>query len=432
MIGLHPRTRDSCIAGFVAVLVILIIQQLADVTEFHYDSGQYWSLSEFRPFAEIPPGRRGYLYPLLLAPVNWLSQVMHGSKIPYRIASSLVYGIALSGFVTTFFLRVFKGEATVARRLVVPVLVALIFPGLLLYPLSDLPALLLIIAAISLAGGKRPSSVLHYAVIGALCYAAYNVRTIYLFPSLVLGTFLTLNARGAGCRAVAAALFLAGAGVLAVPQVLINNHLYGVNSPWVATFGKSSLMASQLRHGIAIDKYETSISPSDPSPQVVYLSPGGRAILESNRDFNVEPTVGKYLNIALHEPVYFLLAFLRHAIGGLDVRDGTVYVTVRSGDRDVWSAVHFAFLWLATVTMLLLVPWRSVKVLPIFLLLLPAILIIPGAVETRFLLPAHLVLYGCVASQFGFEEFGRQLKRRPLAGLGIADFMPRVLQYRRG
>lgn len=416
------RPRGDWIAAVAAVLLVLGLHQLANVTVFPYDSEHYWLLSQFKPFKEVPPGWRGYLYPTLLAPASWLSEAMGDSKVPYRIISSLVYGIALSGFVTTFFFGVFKGRATSLRRLVVPALVVVIFPGLILYPLSDLPALLFMIAAVSLSSGARPASLLRYAAVGALCYAAYNIRSIYLFPSIVLGVYLTFRATGIRARLVAVALFMAGAGLLAVPQMFVNKQIYGVYSPWVAVSSGSSLMANQLRYGVAIDKYETSVNTEDPSPQVVYLSPNGRAILEANPDFNNGPTIAGYLRISLQSPFEFISTYLRHLVSGLDVRDGMVYTPERSTDRNIWSAVHFCFLWLATITLVLLVPWRHVSLLPLVVLIIPAVLIVPGAIETRFLLPAHMLLYGCVASRFGLQDFVAQLRRRPIVAAAVAGF----------
>lgn len=132
---------------------------------------------------------------MLLWPAHWLSDVLELSTPQvYRIYSSIIYAYAFTMILPYLYIRIFGGITTVLRRLIAPCIVLLLFPGIILYPLSDLPSFILMSCSIAaLLSLKKISQLtmtqgVKIAVAGFLAYGAYNTRTIYLFP--LIGVFL--------------------------------------------------------------------------------------------------------------------------------------------------------------------------------------------------------------------------------------------------
>ncbi|MGP1665395.1 MAG: hypothetical protein ACTS5I_05690, partial [Rhodanobacter sp.] len=148
--------RERSIAFSLIALVFLLANWAAAVVGFPYDSGQYWGLGQASSLATFPETFRGYLWPYLLMPAHTIDH-WTGIQAPWawRIISSLVYSLLITGPVAEFFKRTFDGHLSIARRCWIAIATLVIFPGLFLYPLSDLPATLLLICGILLADPRH-------------------------------------------------------------------------------------------------------------------------------------------------------------------------------------------------------------------------------------------------------------------------------------
>ncbi len=119
-----------------------------------------------------------------------------------------------------------------------------------------------------------------------------------------------------------------------------------------------------------------------------------------------------YLKVVAEHPVHFLSLYTRHVINGLDVRDGIVYTRKPSPLRTPTALFNFAVLalacWVAWSMRVRSMQPLSPGVRPapatwrwsLVILLLPVVTILPGAVETRFFLPLHLLAYCVIAFYF--------------------------------
>src|SRR5262249_864937 len=117
---------------------------------------------------------------------------------------------------------------------------------------------------------------------GMLAYGAYNTRTIFLFP-MILSAFALPTAvyrkHNARIRVVAIALFLIGMAISSAPQGFINLKNRGVFWPGVIN---ENLFAKQLFWGITVQRYETSIERSSPSPRLFYIDRAGKQLFQEN------------------------------------------------------------------------------------------------------------------------------------------------------
>jgi hypothetical protein len=387
-----------------------------------FDAGEYWHFASPSVFAR-EPSVRGYFFPALLLPLHFLCDLMADPAPVFRLGMSSIYGVALPLLVPASFQEAFGGKVTFWRRLVPVVLLAALFPGLLISPLSDLPALLLALSALYFAlRGLRQITAGRFlgmlAASGVFIGAAYNTRTIYLFvPAVLLALLglLVIHAKRTPALSRWTGIAALGIGMIAVslPQLLINQRTHGVSSLAVqARVDNHSLFASQLVWGMTLQRYETTVSATAPAPTVFYLDPDGEQLFNQVAGQGDLFSLPYYLKVIAQHPVHFLSLFTRHVINGLDVRDGIVYTRQPSPLRTRTALFNFAVLALACW-----VAWslrlRRMQPLPpgvrpapatwrwsLVILLLPVLTILPGAVETRFFLPLHLLAYCMIAFYF--------------------------------
>lgn len=427
-------------AWIIAAIIFLFLHQIHDVQYFPWDAKGYWELSSPDVFFNYPKEIRGYFYPLLLLPANFLSTLFEdGQNYSYRLLSSFVYAYALTIILPEFYVRIFGGKLSVLRRIIAPLLLAILFPGLIIYPLSDLPAFLLLIGSISaLLNAKYTSSRMTagaFAVLGGILAAgAYNTRTIYLFPLFcVVGAVPFYFFVGQSLRNRFLGLFAFSAGLLlaSLPQMFINHSTHGVWSPAVISQKTDkSLFALQLMWGITIQRYETTIDSTSPSASRYFMDRAGEKLFVSEDLENSDVTIKKYFSLVARHPLDFVGIYGRHLFNGLDLRDGEVYVKNSKWVNNKIAALNFLVLFLGVLSVLVRYDVCKLRrqasgagvsmsrsnadvIWPmcLFILLFPIIAIIPGAIETRFFLPLHLLLYCTIAFNSSFSEMHFYLRK---------------------
>ncbi|HSV50986.1 MAG TPA: hypothetical protein VLJ57_02635, partial [Burkholderiaceae bacterium] len=345
----------------------------------------------------------------------------------------------LTCLVPKWFVAMFGGSLSFGRRLVPVALIAIIFPGTILHPLSDLPALLLawgglycIYRAKAARGVSRWALFAWLVGAGILSGAASNTRTIYMFmipASMLLAALLFPRARMACVSAAVAGLALAS-----LPQAAFNLKVNKEFNPMVIVpMGQNSLFVVHLLVGVTTQRYETSylfggFAYRDPAGEQLAKKLRVHQPLPAHADLlaGIAPTVhiSDYLQMVGKYPLEFLGIYARHAVNGLDVRDGRSYVKTFSARRNAISVFNFLVLALAAWTLLAhrseqaragptqgAAPFWWVGLLA---LLLPVAAILPGVVETRFFLPLHLLAYCVIAFHCRPQGWWTQAKSHPL------------------
>lgn len=423
-------------AFVLAVAFFLILHQIHNVQYFPWDAKGYWELSNPEIFFNYPKEIRGYFYPFLLLPAHFLSNLFgEYQNYSYRFLSAFAYAYALTIVLPEFYVRVFGGKLTTSRRIVVPLLIAILFPGLIIYPLSDLPAFLLLIGSINaLLNAKNAISftvkLSFTAFGGVLAAGAYNTRTIYLFPLLCIFCaipFYFFSAQSIKNRFLGILAFATGLLLVCLPQSFINHSTHETWSPAVISQKTDkSLFALQLMWGITIQRYETTIDPTSASASRYFMDKTGEKLFISESLENGEVTIAEYISLVVRHPLDFLGIYGRHFVNGLDLRDGEVYVRNASWINNKIAALNFFVLALGFLSALVRYgEWKSkgeassiknrstadtIWPLFAFLLLLPVFAIIPGAIETRFFLPLHVLLYCTIAFNVSSREITIYLK----------------------
>ena len=444
-----PHSKLS--AMVIATALFLLLHQFHNVQRFPYDAEGYWHLGNPEIFFNYPKAIRGYFYPFLLLPARLFSNLFGDYQIySYRFLSAIAYAYALTIVLPAFYVRVFGGTLTILRRLIPPLLIAVLFPGLIIYPLSDLPAFLLLIGSISaLLSAKSAVSRTTAGALavfgGVLAAGAYNTRTIYLFPLLCIFCavlFYFFSAQLTRNRLLGVLAFIAGLLLVSLPQSFINQSTHGTWSPAVIPQqSEKSLFALQLMWGITMQRYETTIDSAAPAPTRYFMDRVGENLFISESLENGEVTIAKYISLVARNPIDFLGIYGRHLVNGLDLRDGEVYV--KNSKRVSNKIAVFNFLMLALGLLSALVRYDAWKLkgsvlstdpsikrasadiiwpLCAFVLLLPVFAILPGAVETRFFLGLHVLLYCTIAFNASAAEIASYIKKHwipVLFGFGL-------------
>lgn len=410
---------------FLATLVFILFQEHKNIIYFPSDSGDYWKLSSGNIFINFPKDSfRGYFFPMLLWPAHWLTDVLQlQTPHAYRIYAAIIYAYAFTIIFPFFYIKIFGGAPTALRRLITPFITVLLFPGIILYPLSDLPSFILISISITtlFTLKNQPITILNCAKIasaGFLAYGAYNTRTIYLFPLIGIFLWFPLHfGQGMGFffKLLMFLFLIAGGSLASAPQVIINFKNYNKLSPFVqAKASEKSLFALQLMWGITIQRYSTFLISPQEGAGIYAMDPAGVQIFEKEKLTPEAVGIKKYLQLFTKHPQFFAGAYARHIINGFDIRDGEIYSIKPYAFGNLKSLCGFLVMFFFGLVVYsrtdkpslerqdseINISFSSLrnhadKFWPVYLLLttLPVIAIVPGAIESRFFLPMQLLIY---------------------------------------
>ena len=275
------------------------------------------------------------------------------------------------------------------------------------FALTDMPATLVLVLALALLLGPRPTLV-EAGVTGLLLGAAIILRPIFLVAATVtLGGAAWQWASGRsvspprGLALLVTALL--GVGVVLTPQWLINVRHFQQRWPlvlgWINPNAPRSLYFEQLTWGLQMQKYETSVAPGESG--VAYDDPAGRAILGDALPAGekIFSSAAPYIHgIIRHWPDAGLL-YARHLFNGLDVRQPTPYLRPFNWWSLVTAWLNYSVWFGAALVLLLAQPTlaRGPAALVMIVVGSSVAAVLPTAIEVRFLLPLHLLLYGVVA-----------------------------------
>jgi hypothetical protein len=398
----------SILATFGIVFAVTLIVALGQgLKTFYYDSGEYWRLGQtftvngHFSLLNFTSSGRGYALPL----------IDHGLQ---EIAEALVWNPSSLAKLFNVLLFALIGAVLAPRlaeiawprrrwgplsRLALVAFLLVFWRGYLNFPLSDFPALaMVLVALVSIARQDAPGWMLLAGVAGGL---ALDMRASYIMLEPILAILVIwawFDQRGTrhasiARRALCAGLLVLGFAAASLPQSL-SSHRHGFT--WSPVPGATSSVASlYLTPGMANQRYDTYVGGDRP-PQAYYEDASGAKLLQKQRGERIEST-GQYVGLIVSHPVAMVSLLARHLINGLDARYSTVYVEQLDTDSISWPRIAgFLLVFLALARVLWptarrrLGPakWRY----PVALLLCGATSV-PTSVEARYMLPAYLLSY---------------------------------------
>ena len=274
-----------------------------------------------------------------------------------------------------------------------------LFSGLMIHPLSDMPALGMCACAIELynrfsdCNSTWKNATLGF-LCGIMCYFAYNIRTIYLFAGVYILALLFIRIWRQGiriCLKIGNSLLAAGGfGLAGMPQLLLNRHFGDGPSIWVPTSG---LMKTQLFWGLQYQRYDTFAGTfsGHPAPQMFFIDSVGQALL-AKEGLTGFATWFDFIKLVFKYPVEIGGIYIRHFINMLLPCWPDQYVYNLDNNK-----ILFALISLAATFLFALVICGNMSVNRLIYkkfvpLLIPVLFILPGAVEVRFFIAVYLLI----------------------------------------
>jgi hypothetical protein len=406
-VSIRAGPRPGLVAFGIAFAGALAVALGQGPKPFYYDSGLYWTLGEsfirggHFSLLNFDSQARGYALPLFDHGLRGLARGLGWSessvvKLFNALTLASIGAVLAPALAELAWPRRRWGAG---RRVVLMALLALFWSGYLNFPLSDFPALaMVLLALVAISRTESPGWML---VAGAAGGMAIDMRAAYLLLGpilIVLCAWTWLERRGGRHASIArrmlcAGLLVGGFAVVSLPQSL-SAHRY--SGTWSFLPGATVSLSDQyLTPGLANQRYDTYVGPGAP-PGLYYGDTAGARLLSEQRGERIAG-VGQYLGLIVSHPLTMGALLARHAINGLDVRYSTPYIEHLETGSHRWLRLGgFLLVFLALARVL----WPAARRglgggrwrYPVGLLLCCSTSL-AALIETRYLLPAYLFVY---------------------------------------
>ncbi len=417
----HQRRLAFAIT-FIAYMTYLLTS--ADRT-FWGDASGYWGFVRSYSLDAYTLSYRGYWFPYSCFLIRRFAAWAHSDPLVVFWTISSMVMASLGAIIVPSLVEATVPECKPGfwKIAAFNLLVFLFFRGYSSYPLTDIPAVCALLAALwlsqSSAFGLMPGIMLGLAVNSRPVYLIAALPVAFLVFRRVLSLWCNARRKAALARSLG---FLIGLSVILGPQVYINKHNFGrvaLMPPTEIVYGQS-LYLYQLQLGIGMQKVEGNIGDRYPDPLVNFMDPSARALGASNKADTYVQVLKRYAE----HPVEFVAICTRHLFNGLDVKFPTVYVKNPYAKNWLLSllnySVIFVFFSVARNVFRLQVEWtKLVAVLAAPILLTMAA--IPTRVEVRYFLPFHLLMYAVVT--MGGNADSRRWKWTTSRGVMLVAFL---------
>ncbi len=437
--NINSVTAPIQLFAFAVVFFLLFIYTYYTSSgEQFYDSDYYISIANelFNDggfsFKNFPNSFRGYAYPTIIQVLSYCASIVSISPV------STVYMLncVMVALIITVILPKTFSDNVFMRRYIFGVLlqfgfVMLFWSDYLSYSLSDIPAMFFLLCGVYFI--KRILFYNEYKICvqtaifsflaGFFLYTAYNTRTIYLYTCILLLIYayvyivkvqITEAKSSVSNKTLLlksklpfilflSATFLLGFAISSFPQMFINFHHTGNITPRVLTenlINNSVLENMQVFWGLDTPRYETYVGSLalfeyagvhfvDTLSAELILKEG--ITLENFQLFTIIELLFKY-------PAEIISIYTRHIISALTPIYSEIYITNMYVDKTLTVVVNI-FAWI-TAGVCHLSSWKTggrafYKKYGwlLFCILVSCILVLAGALEIRFFIILHFLLY---------------------------------------
>ncbi|MBR6147715.1 MAG: hypothetical protein IKQ44_05055 [Lachnospiraceae bacterium] len=392
-------------------------------TDLHYDDALYWTLGQAYNWdcTNLAIGFRGYLLPFMFFLAYKLGKILGNQFIGLWILSGATFAllhtavfrriIGMLGFDTG------DKKRTVICGGVAGCISALLFRGLYKYALSDIYAFTILLLTIiifhdiiSSENIGRIRRIISVFILGFMIYGMYNIRTIYLFISVILlGVFIVYHCLSKYRKFwYEVPVMIAGLFTGMYPMIRMNRALLGITSWQIPTDG---LMLVQIHAGIYTDRYATYIGDKErfSSAGVYFYDKLGQKILEYEGIETLE-TWGEYIKLVFKYPLDFIGIYTRHLISMLYPIFPNQYIKSVDKDKSFFLILTFTLLWVCGIYLIKIYRFDKKSIILLITILFPCLCILPGAVESRFFFGVYYLIAAYVT--MGIKEVFLEVKTK--------------------
>lgn len=394
---LHKKYR--IITWLVCFFLVIVVEYMFKDAMWAFDALDYWTRGEALKDGEFYlgsiDGYRGYIYPLYLGVINWI-----GGKTAWYIFNAIVMATFIAWILPLMNIENGFNKTVFIKVSILCILFVIFFIGLFVYPLSDFfSAINICIAIICMkkALAEERNTFVKYIYIflsGAFCYLAYNTRTIYMFAGFAMVIiFIVASLK----KIQSVVMFLGeivvgsvGCFMAAIPQIIMNYINLGKFSIKVPANG---LMLNQMFWGIQYQRYDTYfatiVDEIHPSPQVYFVDPSGMKIL-NEMNLTGFGNWSDFFRLFIAHPVDVTLIYVKHLINFVFPCWPQMYVPDLNSSKWCMGLLGGTLIFLTFYVFFEKCIKNYKSIVYYIPLVVPAILIIPGAVEYRFSLPFYI------------------------------------------
>ncbi|QNH60809.1 hypothetical protein [Hymenobacter sediminicola] len=391
-----------------------------------YDAGHYWELAvsfqrQHQAFSLLyfDTPTRGYLAALLHFPALIIRFFTSCTMPQAAKAMGVVWAAALYAWlIPAMWQQLVPGRVAGIRWLALVLLSFVFWRDHFSFTMIDMPALTLLLLALW-ACGRRGLG--WWLLAGLSLAAAFNSRPMYLAavpPALALAAWWNWqhDRHSLAKRLFRWALLLLGMALALAPQLAINRLHFQQNTPLVlarvSDTEQAPLYLKQLTWGTRLLRYD-----ADLSKRLFFVDPTGLRVLQE-AGISQYSSYGQFLDIALRNPLDYGWRYVRHLFNGLDVQQPAPYLLHDYGpERHLLQLLNYTVLGLALSVVVGTKPVRWLnwpRALLLLALLLPCAVAVPTAIESRFVLPLHLLLLSVAAFRFSLRPYQAWWRGRPL------------------
>jgi len=427
---LQKHDRLSIIIVFFINLCVILFLGISSNQGFYYDSNDYFA----KALTFLKDGTfsllnyqynlRGYSFPLILLILQYSAKVLSIDEILFfRICFGFLITFYIVILIPAYFTTLTSKKINFFPRLWFSLLVIYFWNGYFLYPLSDFPSLILLTAGLYLILMSTSTSNPPWWVrASGILFAGYfislstNIRPSYQIILLPILMYLMYKVLKTTCswrvRVSTFLAFLFGMSLGYLPQFYINAINFHHPSPFVeAKYAGNNLYLTQIKWGILLQRYETSIDKTFGTPQMEFVDPAGISLMERGGLIDNPIDISKYMTIGfrrivrliLKYPLDFIFIYSRHLFNGLDLIYDMPYVTNVFRQNFFLRFTNYTLQFITLALLFENLPQLLKKreiIANCTILFLPALLSVPGAIEPRFFLPCQLAMYAVVSFIF--------------------------------
>lgn len=399
--------------AFIVFIIYNVYLPFSGYDTLVYDSLEYFNCSSYYlpgngkfSLLNYSNSLRGYLFPLILLPLNIVSNIIQTAPIYFtRIFGALCAALLFGYSIPELYYLANKTKLTFLRRFALIILTFFLWRDYFNYCLTDFPAILCLLFSLILI--FKQQSRFSFLFAGIFLASAINLRPLYLIVMPVYFLAIIIIDRNITQAKLLEwmLIFVLGFGIISLPQFLINIYHFKIYNPFVIANYKQegNLYLKQLMWGIQYQKYETSIDSFYLSPKMFFLDKDGFTLIEQHnlKAFN---NYKNYLMLIWQSPGYFIKSYSRHFFNGIDLQYSTPYIKEVFKYNWFLTWINYTSLFLALIMLKFYRKWElNKKHFIIFIItILPCLVVLPIAIECRFFLPLHLLIYTSIC--FGWAN----------------------------
>lgn len=197
-----------------------------------------------------------------------------------------------------------------------------------------------------------------------------------------------------------------GIFVCSIPQYIVNYNLQKVYSGRVLT---GNLILSQFSWGIMAERYATYVGEASEygMPGMWFTNSIGRAILD-RAQVTEFTSFTQLIQLMLRNPLDFIGIYVRHFLNMFYPIYPEQYIENIHRDKSLLLVLFYTILFIAVFYFIKSFKLKDTKWVWFALIVLPCVCILPGAVEIRFFIALHFLIY--IYAVAGVSELIKKFK----------------------